>query len=208
MPFIYKITNKINNKVYIGKTIKTVESRWKQHCLDCKKERNSNRPLYRAMRKYGIENFNIEPIEECSKEVLSEREMYWIKHFDTYKNGYNATTGGDGTQYCDYDEIYKLYQSGLTVRDVSKILGYTEETCRTALHLNSITRNEIADNAKKHISKSIAQIDVNTNETINVYASITDAYNSLGKKFSGHIADVCSGKRKSAYGYRWEYVCG
>jgi len=74
---IYKITNLINKKVYIGQSV-NIESRWRDekaasNCLsDC--EYNSVRS--RAFRKYGIENFSFEIIEECSKEQLNEREGY------------------------------------------------------------------------------------------------------------------------------------
>lgn len=49
MGFIYKITNDVNGKVYIGKTLNTVESRWKEHCHDKDRRNMENRPLYRAM---------------------------------------------------------------------------------------------------------------------------------------------------------------
>ena len=97
---IYKITNLINNKVYIGKTLETLETRWKQHKKDS--TRFLNRPLYRAMNKYGIENFIIEIIETPMLEVLSERECYWIEYYNSFHFGYNATKGGDGKILYDY----------------------------------------------------------------------------------------------------------
>ena len=60
MPYIYKITNDINNKVYIGKTLSTIDKRWKEHQRDSQKRRCEQRPLYSAIRKYGIEHFHIE----------------------------------------------------------------------------------------------------------------------------------------------------
>ena len=74
--FIYKITNEVNNKVYIGKTLFSIDKRFKQHKEDSQKENEEIRPLYRAMKKYGIEKFHIEKIEECPLELLSEREKY------------------------------------------------------------------------------------------------------------------------------------
>ena len=59
MPYIYKITNDINNKIYIGKTLHAIEHRFKEHCKDSKKRQNEKRPLYSAMNKYGIEHFHI-----------------------------------------------------------------------------------------------------------------------------------------------------
>lgn len=75
--FIYIIRNNINDKVYIGKTLlPTIEERFKEHIKDSKRERCEKRPLYNAINKYGEEHFYIELIEECSADVLSEREKY------------------------------------------------------------------------------------------------------------------------------------
>lgn len=76
MAYIYKITNDINNKVYIGKTLLSIEKRFKEHCKDYKREGKEKRPLYRAMNKYGIEHFSIEEIEECNYNVINDREKY------------------------------------------------------------------------------------------------------------------------------------
>ena len=106
MPFIYKIYNDINNKFYIGKTSKTVNDRWQEHiytALYRKQKRNFK--LYKAIRKYGIEHFFIEEIEECNKDSVDEREKYWIKQYDSFNNGYNMTEGGDGTIFYDRDLI-------------------------------------------------------------------------------------------------------
>ena len=94
--FIYRITNKINNKVYIGKTELSIKARWRRH-LDCVRKK-VNRYLYDAINKYGIDNFSIEVIESCSINKLSEREKYWIKFYKSQdKNfGYNMQEGGLG----------------------------------------------------------------------------------------------------------------
>ena len=91
---IYKITNKINNKVYIGQSV-NIEERWDYHKAVC--HWNSQSALYRAFKKYGIENFDFQVIEKVPpiKEQLNEREIYWIKYYDACKNGYNLTKGGD-----------------------------------------------------------------------------------------------------------------
>lgn len=94
MAYIYQIINDINNKIYIGKTEFSIDKRFKEHCSDAFKERNEKRPLYSAMRKYGIEHFHIELIEETDNP--EEREKYWIEQKQSFKNGYNATLGGDG----------------------------------------------------------------------------------------------------------------
>lgn len=84
---IYKITNRLNNKSYIGQSI-CIEKRWENH--KCKNGK-SEYPLYRAFRKYGIENFDFEILEECLERELSERELFYIRKYDSVRNGYNQT---------------------------------------------------------------------------------------------------------------------
>lgn len=79
------------------------------------------RPLYSAIRKYGIENFKIEEIEECSDVIVNEREVYWIEKLQTFKNGYNATMGGDGKHYLDYDLICETYLEVKNLKETAKI---------------------------------------------------------------------------------------
>lgn len=86
------IALQINNKRYVGKTVKSLEDRFREHCSDSKKERCNRRPLYDAMNKYGIENFIIEELEEVKDEsILDEREKFWIDEMHTYgSNGYHV----------------------------------------------------------------------------------------------------------------------
>ena len=76
MAYIYKITNIINNKLYIGKTVSTIEKRFTEHIKQSKITQTQKRPLYNAINKYGIENFVIEIIEECDTREVNEREKY------------------------------------------------------------------------------------------------------------------------------------
>ena len=73
--FIYKITNRVNNKMYIGQTRFTVEHRFKQHIKNFNIEHRSQ-PLYNAFANSGIENFEVSVLEECPIEKLNEREDY------------------------------------------------------------------------------------------------------------------------------------
>ena len=94
---IYKIINLINNKVYIGKTIKSVERRFKEHIRDASKNIRKS-ILYNAIRKYGSKNFKIEIIDNCySNDHLSFMECFHIqKENSLVPNGYNLTMGGEG----------------------------------------------------------------------------------------------------------------
>ena len=68
--------NDINNKIYVGKTTSSIEERFKEHCKDCLRTRKEKRPLYDAMQKYGKEHFQIILLEECSVDILNDREKY------------------------------------------------------------------------------------------------------------------------------------
>lgn len=204
MPYIYKITNVINNKCYIGKTIDSIEKRWKEHCHDYQKNDIGNRPLYLAMRKYGVENFSIEEVESCDISILNEREIYWINFFDSYKTGYNATKGGDGTAYVDRDLILKLYTEYKLIKQVAILTGYDVGTIAAVLESQGIDKETRKQNAHLTISKPVAKYDLTTGHIIAIYPSIAEAERQNGKTY--HIYDVCRGRRQSCKGYGWKYI--
>ena len=107
---IYKITNIKNNKVYIGQTIKTLEQRFNRHRQDAESGRLDTH-FARAIRKYGIENFIPEIIEEVdSQENLNIRESFWIDKYNSCEEGYNKTndmlkSGGNTYKYKTLEEM-------------------------------------------------------------------------------------------------------
>jgi len=92
LPGIYKITNKINEKSYIGQS-KHIKRRWREHVNGLE-----NSVISTAIKKYGKENFIFEVLEQCSIKELNNKEIYYIDKFKTYGEGYNMTTGGDGVK--------------------------------------------------------------------------------------------------------------
>lgn len=218
MACVYKITNNINQKSYIGKTLHPLEKRWKEHCNDSKRERNKNRPLYRAMNKYGIENFLIEELEKTDDyDYLSEREIFWIEYYNTYgKNGYNATKGGDGKQYLDYQLIIDTYSKEQNASSVARILNITIDTVIKALKLNNIDLKKSADVIADTKRKEVKMLSKD-GEFIKLFSSGMEAaifickneniiYNiKKTKGMSCHISQVCNNKRQSAYGFKWEF---
>ena len=95
---IYKITNLINGKIYIGQS-RRIEVRWKEEQAASQNVNSGayNYLLSRAFRKYGLDNFSFEVIEVCNKEELNDREKYWIKYYHSFgSDGYNQTPGGQG----------------------------------------------------------------------------------------------------------------
>lgn len=109
MTGIYKITNKINNKSYIGQS-KNIKYRWKNEKNDAYNSNSEsyNYPLSRAFRKYGLNNFTFEVLEECNIEDLDKREQYYIDLFDSIQNGYNqvnVTQGGTNLEPAIVEQI-------------------------------------------------------------------------------------------------------
>lgn len=99
MKGIYRFCNKINNKSYIGQSV-DLDRRRKQHFVDYTNSNSHqfNTKFYRALRKYGWNNFNYEILycnNEATKEELNYKERYYINYYDSFNNGYNLTLGGD-----------------------------------------------------------------------------------------------------------------
>lgn len=93
---VYKITNKTNGKIYIGVST-DIENRWNVHrrIYDKVGDKEYEKTLYKAFRKYGLDSFEFEIIEECEdKDIMFEREKYWIKELNAKINGYNESYGG------------------------------------------------------------------------------------------------------------------
>lgn len=88
---IYVITNKITGKQYVGQTSRNIETRFEEHCYDDR----STSHIHNAIKKYGVSNFEIKELETVELNKLDEREQYWIKELNTYKDGYNQNVGGD-----------------------------------------------------------------------------------------------------------------
>jgi group I intron endonuclease len=93
---IYLIENLVNGHKYVGQTRVKLKQRLQHHYTESK--RFTERPLYRAMKKYGIGNFKVKILQKCSIDELDEREKYWINFFNTFKDPqhYNCTEGGEG----------------------------------------------------------------------------------------------------------------
>ena len=201
MAYIYKITNDVNGKIYIGKTYNSIEKRFKEHCRERLKSRSEQRPLYSAMNKYGVEHFHIELIEETDEP--EEREKYWIEQYCSFKYGYNATLGGDGKPYVNKEIIKSLWNEGKVIKEIHEITGYDRQTIKKYLLLEGVSEQEILFRGFISNGKPVAKIDKETNEILEVFASSGEAAKSIGKS-GQHIREVCLNKRKTAYGYKWK----
>ena len=135
--FIYKVTNTINGKYYIGQTIQNVKERFYQHCATKCSKAVSNMAIHRAIKKYGKSNFTVEVIEEIDSANLNDRERYWIKYYNSYNNGYNSTKGGqDGCKSfkdLDVESIIKEYNTGKSLRTLGTIFKVDKQTIKDLL---------------------------------------------------------------------------
>ena len=153
--WIYKISNDINDKVYIGQTINSVENRFKRHIndsinnvFDCH--------FHRAIRKYGSEHFKVEIIDVArTQEELTLKEQYWINYYDSFKNGYNET-----------DATYKC--GGNTYRNKSKK--------QMEIISNKISKTKLG--SKNPMARSIILKDINTDDKL-IFNSIEDCVREM-----------------------------
>lgn len=138
---IYKFENNITHNIYIGQSI-NIEKRYKDHLSRAKHNNKGNNeyntPLHRAIRKYGIENFTFSIIEECSKDILNDKEQYWIDFYDSFENGYNLTSGGEAQEASrKFDEMF--------ISQIQKILLNTDETYNEISNKYDISTGRISE---------------------------------------------------------------
>lgn len=210
MGFIYKVTNNINNKVYIGKTLHNIEKRFNEHKWEAKTNAKG-RPFHLALNKYGSENFSIEILEEVEFNKLNEKEIYWISFYNSYigfpqSNGYNATLGGDGTIKSDYELIISDYLITKSKQQTAKNFNCCVETVRIACEIYGIKT------INNSTGRKIQRIDENNN--IQEYNSIKQAAEEISEKTDKNAQTIR--KRityvlnhdvtQRAYGYYWKLV--
>ena len=140
MGYIYKITNKINNKVYIGQTITSIHSRMLKHYSRSRVGTNIT-GIDAAIRKYGQENFKVEQLCQCPDEDLDFQEQFYINKYDSFNNGYNLTIGGQKettSLNLDNQEVIKKYEELSTIENTAKYFNCSVKTISNILHNNNI----------------------------------------------------------------------
>lgn len=198
---IYLITNIVNNKKYVGQTRQQLNKRWKYHITESRTF--SDRPLYRAINKYGIDNFKIRIIEECNTDLLDKRETYWIDSLETYRYGYNATTGGEHPEHSE-ETRNKISQS------MSNVSHSEEWTNNVSIGLKKkLERGErwgfftSKNEGGKHAKRKVQGTNITTGEVVE-FDSTADAKRELGLKGgSGNISRAIK-EGFTAYGYKWK----
>lgn len=149
---IYSITNRLTGEIYIGCSI-NIQERWNNHRSNLKKNRHENKHLQAVYNKYG-DVFDYSIIEECSIENLHEREIFYIQKFDSIKNGYNQTAGGDGLVHPSDELKQRLHQSAVD-REIWKQFPNTsgQNNPNYGKHPSEETRRKMSEKAKNRKRK-------------------------------------------------------
>lgn len=195
---VYMITCLTNKKRYVGSS-KNISKRLSYHFGKQARSNNYSRNiLYKDIGKYCIEDFKFEVLEECSHLDLLKKEKEYINKLQPE---YNIRLGGRLSNEYSESEHGRLLCKKMSER--AKKLWKNPE------HRDKIRKILEENNLK--LKKKCVMIDKNTNEKIKEFNSLKSASEWIAKhsSFKGnesHICSVCRGKRKTAYGYRWQYI--
>jgi group I intron endonuclease len=196
---IYKATNKINGKVYIG-----FDSNWPKRQKDHKKDHKKikgNHKFYNAIKKYGWNNFEWSIIYQSkdAEHTLKSMEPFFIKEFNSYVVGYNSTLGGEGTlglkRVFTTEHIQKLSMSKngrkRTEEELLKFSKKMKGKKQSVQHVNNRSKKYVVINEFLCINKTIINLNKFCREN---------------KLSSGAMCDVANGKRKQHNGWKCYYA--
>lgn len=221
---IYLVTNKINNKKYIGKTCRTLEQRWHEHIYNAYAPRRKKYYFQKALKKYGEQNFIIEQIDEAfSENELNNKEIKWIKYYNSTdeRYGYNLAPGGEGgftTPVCklSLDGIFLQEYNSISeacidigAKSSTPIINYCKGKYNTSFgfqwcykeDLNKKINQKVKE--KKQTNVPVLQYTID-GKFIREWSSVKEAEKTL-KIAHSHICAVCRNKRKTANGFVWKY---
>ena len=206
MAEIYKIEDDIYHKVYIGQTTFTLEKRYKQHLQKVADPKDKTK-LHTAMRQLGIDHFHIKLVEKCNEDELDDKEKYWINYYDSQKNGYNMTAGGNGGSIYAIDEreLYRLWDEGKSLKEIAEILD-----CSVLAISNRLREHptySVEESARRATHKKVYCYDL-VGMKCGEFDSASDAEVAINGEFArgrDNIAACARGEQRQAYGYYWSY---
>lgn len=171
--YVYKITNKLNNKIYIGKT-NNLERRWSEHIANATSNDDArikrSPKLYNSIIKYGADQFVKEIIFQSENEKLVyEKEIEYIKTYNSINEGFNITLGGEGFLSSDknpttklfaedINDIIKLYcKDLLSTYNIAKLYNVHPTSISLILRKERIKNPKLIDDAEKSIKNKWSQ---------------------------------------------------
>lgn len=223
--YIYCITNKVNGKKYIGQTKTDISTRWRGHKSDVTNPNAQKFAIHLAMQKYGIDNFDIQQIEELENSeieelsnILNDKEKYYINFFQTIApNGYNLTEGGESGNIKDFKEVCQYDMLGHLINEYDSITNAALLTNGNKKAISSCCMHHLKTSggfvweykgnkpriiySKKDSFYKVDQYLIN-GTFINTYESSNMASKNTGVPVC-QIRSVCNGENKTAHGYVW-----
>lgn len=209
MGYIYTITNKTDNKIYVGQTMRDVEERWKDHL----KKRSNCRYLSSAIKKYGVDNFEFKLVCITFDNQLNDMEIKYIEKYNCLvPNGYNLRIGGNNGKH--HAETKQKITESLKMRYKN---GLIHPRSQLGIPHSEITKKKISESnkgipkSKEAINKGVIsrrkyktiQFDMEGNR-LNSFDSCKEAAEYIGTTKSS-INHCCNGKSKTSMGFVWKY---
>ncbi len=213
---IYKITNTINNKCYIGLTSRSLDVRLKEHLTISSKD-ICNTKFHLAIRKYSIELFSIEILESNIDTVTNAnaREIFYIDKFDSYRNGYNMTTGGYGRSDYYFSESAKqkmsIAKQGIKLSECHKnnIRQSLRGKAKSEEHKQSLRKSNIGKThtqiTRNKISQSRLGSNTGSSNPAAIIVHIYDSNNELRYKCNGNFTSICKSNNLPIHALRNSY---
>lgn len=202
---IYKIINKLNNKCYIGQTIRSINSRWNRHC--CK---TNNSAIAKAIQKYGKHNFEIRMIARANSiDELNHREIYYIKLFNTISpNGYNLEFGGKNKIVSNETKLKQSlshiglkYNRSKKIKLKKKIAGWINPQIGKIVTTKSKLKNATSQGAGRNF------IAIKDNQIVWSGAILSECAKHFNLSV-GNISECLRGRRKQHKNFTFRYAEG
>lgn len=203
---IYRITNLINGRFYIGQS-RNIEERFAKH----KREKLKDNDLYTDLRKHGVDNFIFEVLEECEIGELDSREDYYLKLLNPKKYGYNKTNEVIPSNDVDFqvknrERLRRRNEENWKKPEYRKKMSESSRKQQLERLKDEAYYKEKCDTLKKatdKMKKTVYQYDLNDN-LIKAHEGVRVAGRATNID-SKSISKVCKGERKTAGGFKWSY---
>lgn len=188
-PCIYKITNLVDGKVYIGQTTVGFEKRIREHLYKLRNDKHKNEHLQRAYNKFGETNFVFEILQECEIKEIDSLECYWIELFESTDRsyGYNFENGGNKNKKHHAETLTKLSE-------------LSKRNWENPIYLKKMAERIERMTGSKNPA-AIKVICVNDGKIFDALSEAAEYYNISNK----YISRVCKGERYSTNGLQFAH---